>query len=43
MTEIVNNLMEASLLGVFNERDAQRRAVTIEKAATLWPADSMWR
>jgi hypothetical protein len=28
MTETVNNLMEANLLGVFNERDAQRRAVT---------------
>ena len=27
MTETVSNLMEANLLGVFNERDAQRRAV----------------
>jgi hypothetical protein len=31
MTETVNNLMEANLLGVFNERDAQRRAATIER------------
>jgi len=30
MTDTVGNLMEANLLGVFNERDAQRRAVTIE-------------
>jgi hypothetical protein len=26
MTETVSNLMDANLLGVFNERDAQRRA-----------------
>ena len=26
MTETVSKLMEANLLGVFNERDAQRRA-----------------
>ena len=30
MTETISNLMEANLLGVFNERDAQRRAVAIE-------------
>ena len=30
MTDTVSNLMEASLLGVFNERDAQRRARAIE-------------
>jgi hypothetical protein len=30
MAETVSNLMEANLLGVFNERDAQRRALTIE-------------
>ena len=29
MTETVNNLMEANLLEVFNERDVQRRAVAI--------------
>lgn len=27
MTENVSNLMEPNLLGVFNERDAQRRAL----------------
>jgi hypothetical protein len=31
VTETVNNLMEANLLGVFNERDAQRRALAIER------------
>src|ERR1700694_1576094 len=31
MTETVNKLMEANLLGVFNERDAHRRAATIER------------
>jgi hypothetical protein len=31
MTETVNILMEANLLGVFNERDTQRRAAAIEK------------
>jgi hypothetical protein len=31
MTESVTYLMEANLLGVFNERDAQRRAVAIER------------
>jgi hypothetical protein len=30
MTDIVSDLMEANLLGVFNERDAQRRASAIE-------------
>jgi hypothetical protein len=30
MTEIVNKLMDANLLGVFNERDARRRAATID-------------
>lgn len=30
MTETVSNLMEANLFGVFNERDAQPRALTIE-------------
>lgn len=30
MTETVSRLMEANLLGVFNERDAQRRASAIE-------------
>ena len=31
MTETINILMEANLLGVFNERDTQRRAAAIEK------------
>jgi hypothetical protein len=31
MTETVTNLAEANLLGVFNERDAQRRAVALER------------
>jgi hypothetical protein len=39
MTETVNNLMEANLLGVFNERDAQRRALTIE---TTYATDVRW-
>src|SRR5258708_31682501 len=39
MTEIVNNLMEANLLGVFNERDAQRRAVAIE---STYAPDVRW-
>src|SRR5258708_9709102 len=39
MTETVNNLMEANLLGVFNERDAQRRAATIE---TTYAPDVRW-
>jgi hypothetical protein len=39
MTETVNNLMEANLLGVFNERDAQRRALAIE---STYAADVRW-
>jgi len=39
MAEIVSNLMEANLLGVFNERDAQRRALTI---ASTYSADVRW-
>jgi hypothetical protein len=39
MTEIISNLMEANLLGVFNERDAQRRAATIE---TTYAPDVRW-
>ena len=30
MTETINSLMEANLLGVFNERDPQRRASAIK-------------
>ena len=30
MTEIVSDLMEANLLRVFNERDAERRTSAIE-------------
>ena len=39
MTETVNNLMEANLLGVFNERDAQRRALAIE---STYATDVRW-
>jgi hypothetical protein len=39
MTETVSDLMEASLLGVFNERDAQRRARAIE---TTYAPDVRW-
>jgi hypothetical protein len=39
MTETINKLMEANLLGVFNERDARRRVATIE--ATYAP-DVRW-
>jgi hypothetical protein len=39
MIETVNNLMEANLLGVFNERDAHRRAVTIE---SIYASDVCW-
>ena len=39
MTDTVSNLMEASLLGVFNERDAQRRARAIE---TAYAPDVRW-
>jgi SnoaL-like domain len=34
MTQTVSDLMEANLLGVFNERDAQRRASAIESTYT---------
>jgi hypothetical protein len=34
MTDIVSDLMEANLLGVFNERDAHRRVSTIESTYT---------
>ena len=39
MNEEISKLMEANLLGVFNERDAQRRAVTIERT---YAADVRW-
>src|SRR5258707_10467946 len=39
MNETVSNLMEANLLGVFNERDAQRRAATIQ---STYAADVRW-
>jgi SnoaL-like domain len=39
VTEIISKLMEANLLGVFNERDAQRRAATI---ASTYAADVRW-
>ena len=39
MTETVNNLMEANLLGVFNERDTQRRAAAIE---STYAPDVRW-
>lgn len=39
MTETVSNLMEANLLGVFNERDAQRRASAIE---STYAPDVRW-
>lgn len=39
MTDTVSNLMEASLLRVFNERDAQRRALAIE---TTYAPDVRW-
>ena len=39
MTETISDLMEASLVGVFNERNAQRRARAIE--ATYAP-DVRW-
>jgi hypothetical protein len=34
MTAMVDRLMEASLLGVFNERDPQRRLAAIEQTYT---------
>ena len=39
MTETVKNLMEANLLGVFNERNAQRRALAIER---IYAPDVRW-
>jgi hypothetical protein len=39
MTEIVSHLMEANLLAVFNERDAQRRASAIE---STYAPDVRW-
>jgi hypothetical protein len=39
MTEIISNLMEMNLLGVFNERDARRRAAAIE---TTYAPDVRW-
>lgn len=39
MTDIISNLMKANLLGVFNERDPQRRAVNIE---STYAPDVRW-
>jgi epsilon-lactone hydrolase len=39
VTETISKLMEANLLGVFNERDAQRRALAIE---STYAADVRW-
>ena len=39
MTETISRLMEANLLGVFNERDAGRRAAVIN---TIYSADVRW-
>jgi hypothetical protein len=39
MTEIINQLMEANLLAVFNERDAQRRVPAIE---SIYAPDVRW-
>src|ERR1700756_4501122 len=39
MTDTVRNLMEANLLGVFNERDAQQRASAIE---STYAPDVRW-
>jgi hypothetical protein len=42
MTQSLNDLMEANLLGVFNERDAERRASAIKStyaADVRWTAD----
>jgi hypothetical protein len=39
MTETISNLMEANLLGVFNERDIQRRASAIE---STYAPDVRW-
>ena len=39
MTETIDKLMEANLLGVFNERDAQRRAAIVQ---STYAADVRW-
>jgi hypothetical protein len=39
MTEVVSGLMEANLLRVFNERDAQRRSSAIE---SIYAPDVRW-
>ena len=39
MTEIVSGLMEANLLRVFNERDAERRSSAIE---SIYAPDVRW-
>lgn len=39
MTETISNLMEANLIGVFNERDARRRALAIE---STYAPDVRW-
>ena len=39
MTETVVELMEANLLEVFNERDAQRRSAAIER---IYAPDVRW-
>jgi len=39
MTDTISRLMEANLLGVFNERDAQQRATAI---AATYAADVRW-
>ena len=39
MTETISRLMEANLLGVFNERDAGRRAAVIN---TIYSPDVRW-
>jgi hypothetical protein len=39
MNEIISNLMEANLLGVFNERDVQRKASAVE---STYAPDVRW-
>jgi hypothetical protein len=39
MTEIVSGLMEANLLRVFNERDAERRTSAVE---SIYAPDVRW-
>ncbi|MGO8914322.1 MAG: nuclear transport factor 2 family protein [Stellaceae bacterium] len=39
MTQTIDDLMEANLLGVFNERDARRRALAIE---SIYAPDVRW-